>query len=333
MRQLIPTGDRLRPVEFAEAPQPVPGPHEALVKVEAFAPNRGETFLLERPASGLLPGKDVAGLVVQAAADGSGPGIGTRVVGHPPHGGWAEYAAVPTHSLAVLPDGVDSVRAAALPLAGITALRLLRTAGSLAGARVLLTGASGGVGHYVTELAAAAGAELTVVTATPERGARLAELGASEVVHEVADARGPYDVVLESTGGPHLPVAVSKVRQGGLVVWFGQASRTPATLDFFELLGGPERVTIRHFHYAGAPYGRDLDALVRLVERRRLHPEIGRTADWSETADVLVDLRERRVRGKAVLTTGTARATTGTARTTTGTPRTAEQPTTTGATR
>ncbi|MET9724265.1 zinc-binding dehydrogenase [Streptomyces zaomyceticus] len=307
MRRLIPTGAAMRPVEFTDVPQPAPEPDEVLIRVEAFALNRGETFLLERAPSGLLPGKDIAGLVVQAAADGSGPGVGTRVVGHPPQGGWAEYAAVPTHSLAVLPDGIDSVRASALPLAGITALRLLRTAGSLTGRRVLLTGASGGVGHYVTELAAAAGAELTVVTATPERGRRLAELGAAEVVHDVAAARGPFDVVLESTGGPQLPLAIAKVRPGGVVIWFGQASRTPATLDFFELLGGPERVTIQHFHYAGAPYGDDLAALVRLVQRGRLHPEIGRTADWTETADALVDLRERRIRGKAVLTTGAHR--------------------------
>ncbi|MFE5494564.1 zinc-binding dehydrogenase [Streptomyces virginiae] len=303
MRRLIPTGEAERPVAFAEVPQPVPAPDEVLVKVEAFAPNRGETFLLEDPRPGWLPGKDVAGLLVQAAADGSGPGIGARVVGHPAQGGWAEYAAVPTHSLAVLPDSIDSVRAAALPLAGITALRLLRRAGPVAGLRVLLTGASGGVGHYLTELAVGAGAELTAVTATPERGERLVELGA-HLVHGVAAAEGPFDVVLESTGGPDLPVALSKVRPGGTLVWFGQASRTPATLDFFRLLDGPERVTIRHFHYAGAPYGPDLAALVRLVERGRLHPEIGSVSGWAEAAGTLVDLRERRIRGKAVLLTG-----------------------------
>lgn len=306
MQRLIPTGEAARPVTFAEVAQPVPEPGEALIKVEAFAPNRGETFLLEHPRPGALPGKDIAGLVVQAAADGSGPGIGTRVVGHPAEGGWAEYAAVPTHSLAVLPDSIDSARAAALPLAGITALRLLRTAGSLAGRRVLLTGASGGVGHYVTELAVAAGAELTAVTATPVRGERLAELGA-HVVHEVGAAQGPFDVVLESAGGSALPLALSRVRPGGTLVWFGQASRTPVTLDFFDLLGGPERVTIQHFHYADAPYGSDLATLVRLVEEGRLHPEIDRVTDWTQTADTLVDLRERRIRGKAVLLIGGTR--------------------------
>ncbi len=217
---------------------------------------------------------------------------------------------MPTHALATLPDGIDSVHAAALPLAGIAALRLLRAAGSLAGLRVLLTGASGGVGHYVTELAVAGGAELTAVTATPARGERLAELGAV-VVHDLASVQGPFDVVLESTGGSALSLALAMVRPGGLLIWFGQAGRSPVTLDFFDLLGGPERVTIQHFHYAGAPYGDDLAALVRLVERDRLHPEIGRVADWSRAPETLVDLRERRIRGKAVLTTGSGRWATG----------------------
>ncbi|MFB6521359.1 zinc-binding dehydrogenase [Streptomyces sp. NPDC056401] len=307
MKRLIPTGDPAQPVEFADVAQPVPAADEVLVRVEAFAPNRGETFLLEDPRPGLLPGKDVAGLVVQAAADGSGPSIGTRVVGHPPQGGWAEYVAVPTHSLAVLPDGIDAVRAAALPLAGITALRLLRTAGSVAGRRVLLTGAAGGVGHYVTELAAASGADVTAVTATAARGEGLLERGATAVVRDVTEARGPFDLVLESTGGAALPQALAALTAGGTLIWFGQASRTPVTLDFFDFFAGPEGASIRHFHYAGAPYGEDLATLVRLVDRGRLHPEIGRVDDWERTPRTLVDLRERRIRGKAVLTTGAAR--------------------------
>lgn len=307
MQRLIPTGDPERPVAFIEAAEPVPRSDEALVRVEAFAPNRGETFLLENPRPDLLPGKDVAGLVVQAAADGSGPRIGSRVVGHPPLGGWADYVAVPTDALAVLPDALDAVTAAALPLAGITAVRLLRVAGAVQGARILLTGASGGVGHYVTELAAGAGAEVTAVTATPERGRRLSALGAIHVVHDIADAAGPFDLVLESTGGSAVAACLARLRPGGTLIWFGQAGRIPATLNFFDFFAGPENATIRHFHYAGGPYGRDLGTLVRLVAEGRLHPEVGLVADWSETARVLVDLRERRVRGKAVLTTSSTR--------------------------
>ncbi|WP_328460420.1 zinc-binding dehydrogenase [Streptomyces sp. NBC_00448] len=308
MKALVPTGDPAEPVVLADVPEPTPRADEALVRVEAFSVNRGETFKLEAPVdaerSGERPGKDIAGLVVQPAADGSGPAGITRVVGHPMAGGWAEFAAVPTHSLAVLPDGVSALQGAALPLAGLTALRLLRTAGPVLGRRVLLTGASGGVGHYVTELAAAAGAEVTAVTRDAERGAGLTELGAAEIVHHPADARGPYDLVLESTGGAALPVALARLARRGTLIWFGQASRTPVTLDFFAFFDGPESAVIRHFHYldADTALGDDLAALVRLTAEGRLHPEIGRVADWTDTATTLTDLRDRRIRGKAVLT-------------------------------
>ncbi|MFC9327570.1 zinc-binding dehydrogenase [Kitasatospora sp. NPDC057015] len=279
-------------------------PDEALVKVDAFSVNRGEIFQLEGPAGELRPGKDLAGLVVQAAPDGSGPAVGQRVVGHPAGGSWAEYAAVPTGSLAVLPRSVTAAQAAALPLAGLTALRLLRTAGSVAGRRILLTGASGGVGHYVTELAAAAGAEVTAVTASAERGERLTALGAAAVVREIGEAQGTFDLVLESTGGKNLPLALSRLAPRGELVWFGQASREPAVLDFFEFFAGPVSATLRHFSYADhdGPDAADLETLVRLVAEGRLHPEIGLTADWLRTSDVLADLRDRKVRGNAVLT-------------------------------
>ncbi len=215
MLALLPTDGRDPLVQLDAAPEPAPRPDEALVAVEAFSINRGETFLLEHPRPGLRPGKDVAGRVARAAADGSGPRTGERVVGHPPLGGWAQLAAVPTAALAVLPAGVDAVTAAALPLAGLTALRLLRAAGSVSGRRVLLTGASGGVGHYVTELAAAAGAEVTAVTASPERGERLLALGAVDVVSTLGAARGPFDVALESVGGESLPHALGLLGAAG----------------------------------------------------------------------------------------------------------------------
>ena len=304
MKVLIPSGGNAANVVLGEAPEPRPRPNEALVKVEAFSVNRGETFLLEAPKSGWRPGKDVAGLVVQAAADGSGPAVGRRVVGHPPEAGWAEYVAVSVDALAELPDRVGAVQAAALPLAGLTALRLLRTAGEVTGRRILITGASGGVGHYFTELAAGAGAEVTAVSRDAERGARLAELGAAAVVHDLDAARGPFDLVLESTGGKTFADALNRLAPKGTLIWFGQASREPVTVDFFNLLYGAHSATIRHFSYVDSdtPYGEDLGTLVRLTAAGRLHPEIGLQADWSETADAITALRERRVRGNLVLT-------------------------------
>ncbi|MGR7000606.1 zinc-binding dehydrogenase [Yinghuangia aomiensis] len=300
--------DTDEPVLLGEAPEPEPADDEAVVAVEAYSVNRGETFqldgALDRTWAGWRPGKDVAGTVIRAAADGSGPAAGIRVVAHPPAYGWAQHVAVPTHSLAELPDNVDAVTAAALPLAGITALRLLRAAGPLAGRRLLITGASGGVGHYVTELAAASGAAVTAVTATAARGAKLLELGAAELATSADQAQGPYDVVLESVGGDSLPAALAKLAPGGHLVWFGQASREPVTLNFFDFFGGPNQARITHFDYtkSDATYGQDLAALVRLVAAGRLHPEIGAVRDWSRTADMIGDLRGRKVRGNAVLT-------------------------------
>jgi NADPH:quinone reductase len=302
MKALLPAGGP-NLVEFGEVDQPAPGPGAAVIRVEAFSVNRGETFLLEKPQPGWRPGKDIAGLVVQGAADGSGPAAGTRVVAHPPASGWAEYAAVETSSIAELPAEISAVTAAALPLAGLTALRMLRLAGDVAGRRILLTGASGGVGHYVVELAANAGAEVTAISAAPDRGSRLTEFGASTVLGRVTDATGPFDLVLESVGGDVFRQALARLAPGGTLIWFGQASRKPVTLSFFDLLYHQPSATIRHFSYADPPpYGSDLATLVRLVANGRLHPEIGRVADWADTASTLADLRDRRIRGNAVLT-------------------------------
>ena len=302
MLALLPTDGSDPLVRTGEVAAPQPKDDEVLVAVDAFALNRGELFLLERPRPGWRPGKDVAGRVFRPAADGSGPALGERVVAHPTEGGWSELVPVRVANVAVIPPEIDALTAAALPLAGMTALRLLRAAGSLAGARVLLTGASGGVGHYVTELAAAAGAELTAVSAGTKRADRLAALGATAIVPDVADADGPFDVIFESVGGDSLAIALQRVRKGGRVIWFGQASRTPATLDFFSYFG-QTGATLRHFHYedSDVSVARDLATLVRLVRTGRLHPEVGVVAHWSQTSAVLTELRERQVRGKAVL--------------------------------
>jgi NADPH:quinone reductase-like Zn-dependent oxidoreductase len=308
MRALTPTGIGDKMVEISDVPEAEPQPHELVMRVDAFSVNRGETFLLANPKPGWRPGKDIAGTVVRAAADGTGPAVGTRVVGHPWYSGWAERAAVPVESVAVLPNGVDTRTAAALPLAGISALRLLRRAGASYGDRALITGASGGIGHYFVELATAAGIEVTAVSATQERGRRLRELGAVDVVSRVEDARGIFDVVLESVGDESLPAALAKVRPGGRLIWFGQASRTAPSIDFFSFFAGPKEATIEHFDYTRSPrtYGEELAVLVRLVDTGRLHPEIGLLDDWSQAVPAIRALRGREVRGNIVLTIGPA---------------------------
>jgi NADPH2:quinone reductase len=291
-------------VRLSDVAEPAAAPNEVLIEVEAFSINRGETFQLENPQPGWRPGKDVVGRVTRVAGDGTGPSLGTRVVGHPAANGWAEYAAVATNRLAVVPDGMKAELAAALPLAGLTALRLLRTVGSLVGRRVLLTGAAGGVGHFFVELGAATGAEISVVVGSLNRGHRLLELGATNVSTDIANAPAENDVVLESVGGSSLVGALDRLAPRGLLVWFGQASRIPPTIDFFEFFKGHRSATIRHFDYTDSAISDadDLATLVRLVNTDRLHPEIGIIDRWTNTAARIRDLRERRILGKAILT-------------------------------
>jgi NADPH:quinone reductase len=302
----VPSPDAPARTVFGEAPEPALASDEALVAVEAYSINRGETFLLEAPRDGWRPGQDVAGRVERAAADGTGPPAGARVVAHVPSGGWATHVAAPTGALAALHDDVAATTASTLGVAGLTALRLLRAAGTVASRRVLLTGASGGVGHFVVELAAAQGALVTAVSSSPERGERLLALGAAEVVTDVEAAEGPFELVLESVGGASLTAALARTAPHGTVIWFGQASREPATIDFFSVMPAAPYASIQPWTYwrTGASDADDLATLVRLVAAGHLHPEVGLVADWRQTPDALIALRERRVRGNAVLTVG-----------------------------
>lgn len=305
MKALVAAGREQRRLAFADADEPEPAADHAVVMVAAFSVNRGETYQLEQPRPGWRPGKDIAGVVSRAAADGSGPAAGTRVVGHADSGGWAERVAVPTRHLAELPAEIPFVTAAALPLAGLAALRLLRVTGPLPSTTVLLTGASGGLGHYFTELAASQGALVTAVTASDDRGGRLRELGAVRVLPDVKSAPASFDIAIDSVGGETSREVWHRLRQHGMLIWLGQASRVRPELDYFDW-DGAMSVTIRKFNYMDAAHtvAEDLTTLVRLVAAGRLHPEIGRVDDWSGTGDAISALLSREVRGNVVLTIG-----------------------------
>ncbi len=305
MRALVPAVQAMGGVVFAEVGEPEPAAGHAVVTVGAFGVNRGETYQLEKARPGWRPGKDVAGVVSVAAADGSGPAAGTRVVGHADQDGWAERVAVPVSRLAPLPDDVSFVTAAALPLAGLAALRLLRVTGPLPSRTVVLTGASGGLGHYFTELAAGQGALVTAVAGSAARGSRLRELGAVDVLPDVKAAAGPFDVGIDSVGGVTTKEVWHRLHEHGLLVWLGQASRVRPELDYFDW-DGALSVTIRKFNYMDSTYteAEDLATLVRLVHAGRLHPEIGRVDDWSRTGEAIAALLSRETRGNVVLTIG-----------------------------
>jgi NADPH:quinone reductase-like Zn-dependent oxidoreductase len=309
MRAIVNTPGGPAPVTLAEVPEPIPGANEALLGVRAFSLNRGELRSFVNNEAGWIPGQDVSGVILRAAANGLGPPAGTRVVALTDEFGWAEQVAVPIHRLAALPDNVTFAQAAALPVAGLTALRCVRLGGSIVGRRVLITGAAGGVGALAVQIAIHSGAQVTAVVGRPERAAGLRELGARDVVNGIENAAGRYALILESGGGNSLSEAVKRIEPKGTVVVYGNSSGEPSTISFADFRAA-QNARIQSFFYftSGAEdmFAPDLALLVSLIADGNLRPIIGVERNWAELADVAELLRGRQVAGKAVFRTGDA---------------------------
>jgi NADPH:quinone reductase len=286
-------------LRHAEVPEPVPTPDQALVAVQAASVNFIDAAYGDRLAAGAVADVDAAGVVVAAAADGSGPATGTHVVGFGP-GTWAERAVLRATDLAAVPKGMDLSMAAALPGAGVTALQALRRLGFTLGRRLLVTGASGGVGRYAVQLAALAGADVIAHVGSPDRSAGLEALGASEVVTSLTEVP-PLHGVLDNVGGSLLAQAFALLVEDGRAVSIGQASRQPTTIDLEverqRLVDGRQI----DLFVIGGPVGADLEVLLELTERGKLDPHVSWRSSWRRAGEAVTALLERRVVGKAVL--------------------------------
>jgi NADPH2:quinone reductase len=291
-----------------EVDQPAPVPSEALVRVAAVSLNRGELRRAAAAQAGWRPGWDLAGTVEQAAADGSGPPAGARVVGFVNPGAWAELVPVRTESLAELPAAVSFAQAATLPVAGLTALRALERGGLLLDRAVLVTGASGGVGHLACQLARQAGARVVGVVRQADHAALVREAGAQEVVvgEDLASVGelGPYHLILESVGGRSLGQALALLAPGGVCVSFGTSAAPEVTFNaqrFYPIGGASLYGFILFYELAHRPAAEDLGRLAALVAAGRLRPHIDVEAPWTEVASLAQQLMDRRIVGKIVL--------------------------------
>jgi NADPH2:quinone reductase len=293
-------------LKLAQVPPPRPGPGEALVRVHAISLNRGEVrTALYDAIDGARPGWDFAGVVEVAAANGASPPAGARVVGAMATGAWAERIAAPGFLMAELPDGVSFAQAACLPVAGGTAWYALNRRQDLNGKRVLVTGASGGVGVFAIQLAARRGAQVTAALRSAAKEAFVRRLGASAIAvgDTLEGATGSYDLILESVGGSVLGAAVSRLAPGGECVLFGASENALSTIDGSAFrVGGTSLYGLNmNYEMMLSPPRPALRALAEMIARGELDPVIEVEAPWTDIARVAADLIDRRFNGKAAL--------------------------------
>jgi NADPH:quinone reductase-like Zn-dependent oxidoreductase len=286
-------------------PGPAPDRGEAIVRVSALSLNRGEVRRSGMATAGWRPGWDLAGVVERAAADGGGPSVGARVVGFLPEGAWAQRVAVPKNALAELPDKVTFSQAATFPVAGLTALLALGKGGPLLGKRVLVTGATGGVGDFAVQLARLAGAHVTASVRRADQTASVRQLGAHEVVVGDEIPREPkYDLIVESVGGKTLGTALAALQRSGVCVTLGVSASAEVTFDAREFFV-TGRTTLYGFYlfteFGSEPASVGLRRLADLVAAGQLSPHISLERPWKEIGQVAQDLMARRYQGKAVL--------------------------------
>jgi NADPH2:quinone reductase len=295
-------------LSISEVDEPRPAPNQALVRLAATSLNRGEVRMAQTGQPGYRPGWDVAGTVVAAAADGSGPAEGTRVVGLVNNGAWGELVAVATDALAPIPENVSFAQAASLPVAGLTAYYALQKAGSLLGRNALVTGASGGVGHLAVQLIGLSGGRVVGVVRQPGYADLVRELGAYQVVvsEDAAEAEtyGPYDLVLDSVGGKTLASVVRMLAPFGLVVNYGSTAGREVTIQLGAGFGrgGATLYSLLVFREAsreGATIG--LGRLAGLVGEGKLSAHIAVQESWTQAGSVAQRLLDRSYPGKAVL--------------------------------
>lgn len=309
------TADVLRATHI---PVPSPGADEVLVRVHAAGLDRGTWhvmtgrpyllrafFGLRRPRQPVC-GRDLAGTVIAVGTDVRDVLVGDEVYGVG-RGSFAERAVVKARRLAPKPSNLTFAQAAVVPVSGLTALQGLRDAGRVkAGQQVLVTGASGGVGAYAVQLAAAFGAQVTGVC-HPAKADFVRSLGAGHVIeHTTTDfAAGPkrYDLIIDIAGNATLRRLGAALTPTGTAVLVGE-DRDQITGGVLRQVGGLALTLIGTQRFVGLmsqERGADLKVLTDLIESGQVTPQVHRRFALSDTAQAMRHLESGTTRGKIAI--------------------------------
>lgn len=311
-------------LELEEMPTPVPGDGEVVVRVRAASVNPMDSHLMHRPRIfrfrlGLRrpepkrPGADLAGVVEAVGAGVTRFRVGDAVFGTA-RGALADYVCAPEDKLAVKPGGLSFEDAAALPVAGLTALQALRDKGGLrAGQKLLILGASGGIGTFAVQIAKAWDAHVTGVCGTGNVDL-VRSLGADRVIdyrrEDFLRSGERYDLVLDLVGSrspaalrpvlaPAATVLPCGILGGGGVPRMGWFLRAVARMAWGALracFGGP---TLRFFVAEVRPD--DLAELAGLVAEGKMKPVIGRVYPLEEAREAVREIATGHARGKIIV--------------------------------
>jgi len=290
---------------YEDAPKPMPGPDDALVRVHACAITRdeltwGTTYTTARGTERLptIPGHEVSG-VVEAVADGvTDPAIGTAVYGLTDFrrdGGAAEYVLVRAADLAPKPRTLSHVEAAAVPLAALTAWQAFFDHAKLSrGQRVLIHAAAGGVGTYAVQLAHWCGAHV-IGTARAANAEFLRGLGADDVIDYTVDrfeeqVRG-VDLVLDSVGGEILERSWGVLHQGGTIVTIADSAPSEKAAQY----------GVRGVEFIVEPNRAQLIEIAHLIDAGTVRPVVQETFSLRDTRLAFERSAPGHNRGKVVL--------------------------------
>ncbi len=308
-------------LELKEIDKPVVKADEVLIRIRAAAANpadwrvmRGDPYLmrvttgLRKPRRVAVLGSDMAGQVEAVGKDVTRFRPGDEVFAEVDAGGFAEYISFPEDLLAHKPTNLTFEQAAAVPMTAMTALQGLRDPGRIeAGQKVLINGASGGIGTFAVQIAKSFGAEVTGVCST--RNVDLVRsIGADHAIdytrEDFTNAAQRYDLILDTVGNHSLaafrralvPKGTLVVTGGGGGRWFG-----PLTQILSAIVSSPF-VSQRLVPVYGRRSKDDLDILKGLIEAGKVTPVIDRTYPLPEVPEAIRYLETRHTRGKLVIT-------------------------------